>query len=439
MALSRQQLLSTFVPGINLYPGSSPASVIFRDTLYIFYAGSGSDGLWYTSTTDGVTWASIINVNKKGAGALNIAQGTSPAAVVFRDALYLFYNDAGGVVTYFTKFDGSNWSAVAKTDITNSSYRYVPKTSPSAAVYRDTLYNFYCASGGSEIFIHWNSFNGVKWNSSNWGTGTFVGGTQLRGVFAAPATSPNAVVFNNALYCFFNGAGNDGTWYAKLTGDSFATPVSVSNLNKGITFRPQTSPSPLVLLDGYVMRLYWVDNASQTMWYSDYRTDGDNWSPQKKLNCDGGIPNLAANTSITAVQFLKKPFIFWSSGSGINFCPSFVWEINTSTWVRPAHLLQDSDCFTVSTSDSTLVTLLRTKLGNGTTTGEIPFNYPRPGTVVSDFVKSVYSNIDVTDPTLATKILITTTLVANGFLLPYLVFLQLQQQGAILRFYRVRQ
>lgn len=224
-------------------------------------------------------------------------------------------------------------------------------------------------------------------------------------------------------------------------------PVSMSKLNTGMPFQPQTSPSPLVLLESYAVRWFWVEKASQTLWYSDYRTDGGDWSPLKKLSCDGDVPKLAINTNITAVQFLNKPYIFWNYGTGVSFCPGFVWEISDTTSAKPTQLLRESDSFTFSTSDSTLVTLLRSELGNGptarefipvsprpaTATGEIAFVCPRPAEVVSDFTKSVYSKFDVTSSTpLATKISITTTLLANAFKLSYIIILQFQQQKATL-------
>ncbi|QPC76915.1 hypothetical protein HYE68_007667 [Fusarium pseudograminearum] len=436
MALSRGQALSTYVSGIKMSPGTSPASVVFRNTLYIFYAGSSSDGVWYTSTADGVKWAPIINVNKNGAGALNMAEGTSPSAVVFRDALYLLYNPAAGYFTSFTKFDGSSWSAVSTTNPTAAGLGYRPKTSPSAV---------------------WNSFNGIKWNASNGNQSFYAGPRGSRGgpldpVLVAPGTSPSGLVYDDELYCFFTGTDNTGTWYVTLQEGNIVAPVSMSKLNTGMPFQPQTSPIPLVLLESYAVSWFWVEKASQTLWYSDYRSDGGDWSPLKKLSCDGDVPKLALNTNITAVQFLNKPYIFWNSGTGISFCAGFVWEISDTTSAKPTQLLRESDSFTVSTSDSTLVTLLRSELGNGptarefipvsprpaTVTGEIFFVCPRPAEV-SDFTKSVYSKFDVTSSTpLATKISITATLLVNAFKLPYIIILQFQQQKATLRFYRYR-
>ncbi|UZP35238.1 hypothetical protein NXS19_003054 [Fusarium pseudograminearum] len=458
MALSRGQALSTYVSGIKMSPGTSPASVVFRNTLYIFYAGSSSDGIWYTSTADGVNWAPVINVNKKGAGALNMAEGTSPSAVVFRDALYLLYNPAAGYFTSFTKFDGSSWSAVATTNLTAAGLGYRPKTSPSAVVYRDILYSFHCADYEFDVILQWNSFNGIKWNASNGNQSFYVGPRGSRAgpldpVLVAPGTSPSGLVYDDELYCYFTGMGNTGTCYVTVQEGKILAPVSLSKLNTGMPFQPQISPIPLVLLEIYAVRWFWVEKASQTLWYSDYRSDGGDWSPLKKLSCDGDVPKLAINTNITAVQFLNKPYILWNSGTGISFCAGFVWEISDTTSAKPTQLLRESDSFTVSTSDSTLVTFLQSELGNGptarefipvsprpaTVTGEIFFVCPRPAEVVSDFTKSVYSKFDVTSSTpLATKISITTTLLANAFKLSYIIILQFQQQKVTLRFYRYR-
>ncbi|CAG1961455.1 unnamed protein product [Fusarium graminearum] len=280
----------------------------------------------------------------------------------------------------------------------------------------------------------WTAFNGTKWNASqgnasNGNQSFYVGprGGPLVAAIVAPGTNPSALVYDDKLYCFFIGTDGTGTCYVTVQEGKIVAPVSLSKLNTGMPFQPQTSPNPLVLLENYAVRWFWVEKASQTLWYSDYRTDGGDWSPLKKLNCDGDVPKLAISINITAVQFLNKLYIFWNYGTGSASVLDF---------------------------DSTLVTLLRSKLGNGptarefipvsprpaTATGEIAFVCPRPAEVVSDFTKSVYSKFDVTSSTpLATKISITTTLLANAFKLPYIIILKFQQQKATLRFYRYRQ
>ncbi|CAF3578550.1 unnamed protein product [Fusarium graminearum] len=304
-------------------------------------------------------------------------------------------------------------------------------------------------------WLQWTAFNGTKWNASqgnasNGNQSFYVGprGGPLVAAIVAPGTNPSALVYDDKLYCFFIGTDGTGTCYVTVQEGKIVAPVSLSKLNTGMPFQPQTSPNPLVLLENYAVRWFWVEKASQTLWYSDYRTDGGDWSPLKKLNCDGDVPKLAISINITAVQFLNKLYIFWNYGTGsasvLDLCGRL------ATLPRPSL----RSYFRNRTVLLTLVTLLRSKLGNGptarefipvsprpaTATGEIAFVCPRPAEVVSDFTKSVYSKFDVTSSTpLATKISITTTLLANAFKLPYIIILKFQQQKATLRFYRYRQ
>ncbi|KAF3929127.1 hypothetical protein ABW20_dc0109733 [Dactylellina cionopaga] len=261
MSLSRQQVLSTYVRDVNLYAGSAPASVVFRGTLYVFYSGAGYDGVWCTTTTDGLTWAPIYNLNQKG------ARSQSKRKCLQRCVVRLL-----------------QWQQKRRNLVLETCQR--------------------------------------------------------------------------------------GSFHSR-------------------------------------------DFGVEDKW-------GDRWTPQKKLSCDGDVPNLAANTGLNSVQFLQKPYAFWSSGSGINFSPGFEWEISSSNWARPGALFQDSDSFAVTTSDATLITLLRTKLGDGSATATFTFSSPRPANAVSDFIKRVYSAFQVTDASLATKVSIMTTLIASGPLLQLL-------------------
>jgi hypothetical protein len=445
MALSLQQSLAGYVRGINLFPGSAPASVVFRNTLYVFYAGSGFDGVWCTSTTNGSSWDPIYNLNDKGAqswfdntGAiklLSIAKGTSPAVVVYRDALWLFFTGSWGDGIYFTKFDGVTWTRIRMIDLGG---RYTPpgdKTSPAAAVYRDRLYIFY-----SKDKVYWDFFDGAKWNGIDFLNGTFKGQTQtLGGAFSAPGTSPNAVVFDDSLYVFFNGIGNDGTWFSRLVGDSWtSSPTSVSSkLPHGMVFRPGTSPNTLVILENYSLRLYWVDNSTQTVSYADLRriSNQDRWTlSNRQLTCDGVIPTVAANTGLNSVQFLQTHYVFWSTGSGINFAPGYAHQLESRIMAAPAVFFRDSESFTAVTTDAALIKLLRTKLGNGSVDGKFTFAYPLNSDAIPNFIKSVYSDFDVTDGSLATRVSILTTLIASAFLFPYVTVLQLQPQKATLQF-----
>ncbi|KAF3908260.1 hypothetical protein AA313_de0205128 [Arthrobotrys entomopaga] len=446
MALNREQALSRYVAGVDLYPGSTPASIVFRDVLYVFYAGRGFDGVWCTTTPNGITWTPIYNLNTKGASFLSIAKGTSPVVTVYKDESYLFFNGSGGEGTWYTKFDGMNWSIVGFVGCTGTTPGFAENTSPAAAVFKDTLYVFTCAYQATNLHkvppdwpslgipgIFWTSFNGLQWASDiviSDSSGKSLGMTLIRGIACAPGTSPSAAVFNNELYVFHSGSNNDGIWYSKLTGGCFTSGISVSKTNGGMSFHPSTSPNALVLRDICAFRLYWVDNSSQSVCFSDYRRSGDRWAPSKKLSCDGDIPTLAANTSLNTVMFLQRPYVFWSTSSGgINFATGYQWEISTTGWARPAAISQDLESYSIMTSDPVLVNLLRAKLG---------YNFSIAGPIApTNFIQSVYNNLQVPNndgPTMM-KISIMTTLLASAFISSYLIMLQLQPQKAVVQFY----
>ncbi|KAJ3538371.1 hypothetical protein NM208_g5936 [Fusarium decemcellulare] len=449
MSLNSPLALSRFVGGINLYAGTTPISVVFRDTLYLFYAGSGADGVWCTSTQDGRTWAQVYNLNNKGAQTLGIAQGTSPAVAVYNDTLYLFFNGAGGDATYVTTFNGLAWTPVSKYDRTNTASPFLPNTSPSVAVYRNRLYLFYCATvpqapGSSQTVsgIVWDYYDGSQWNGqSRDGSNNYIADTQLQGAQVAAKTSPSVVVCNDALYVFFNGDGMDATYVGKLVGDSWVSmvPVLKKKGSLGTIFLPKTSPNALVLLDPYVIRLHWVDNATKAIFYSDYRPDGNSWTPRRKLSCNGNIPRLAADTNLNTVQFQGKSYAFWArTDAGINFAAGFVWQISTD-WLRPVTSMGAHDSFTMTTGEDDLVSLLRETLGHGAETGTFATQYPVPQNDVSDFVRGASNVIsDTIDAKTAIKYSITTSLVANSLLLSYLTVLELGTETATVRFYYVK-
>lgn len=449
MSFNKVQSLDSLVKGINLYPGSSPASVVFRDTLYVFYAGLGFDGIWCTSTRDGLTWAPIYNLNDKGArGSIGIAKGTSPAVAVYRDTLWLFFNGSGNDSVYNTKFDGTNWTAAAKSDIRNRYDTFLPKTSPSAAVCKDVLYLFYCIplpsdQPASMCSIVFDFLDGTNWSGNVWegdDTGFWPGSQPVRNIRANTGTSPSAVTLNNTLYLFYNGGGNDGTWYTKLVDPQsrkFTLEVQVAKGNGGMTFRPQTSPNTLVLVEDLILRLFWVDKSSQAIYYSDYRVNDDKWSSQKKLTCDGDVPGLSPNTAPTSVLFQQRPYLFWfkSSGTGINFSPCFVWEISASGWTRFAQSLQDGESFVMTASDLPLAAFLSAKLGNGDVDTPLTFISDRISSDVPWFLRNAWSNFDLNDGVLATRASVATTLIVSAMGLNYQIMSNFRNKKATIRFY----
>jgi hypothetical protein len=100
----------------NTSMSASPGAVVFNSKLYCFHQGGGDSGqLWYNVSPDGAAWEGDRQVP-------NVGMSAGPSAVVFSytDAnqqvitnLYCFYQGSGnkGELWYSTSSDGVTWSA----------------------------------------------------------------------------------------------------------------------------------------------------------------------------------------------------------------------------------------------------------------------------------------------------------------------------------------
>jgi hypothetical protein len=217
------------VPGTQM--SDSPAAVVFNNKLYCFYQGTGNNAQqlrYNVLQSDGHTWAGDQQVP-----SIQISNG--PAAVVFNGNLYCFYQgySAGATQLHCTVLSagGTSWSAdqwVRNTSMT---------AGPSAVVFNQQLYCFYQDRDDGSLRYMVLSANGT-WSSGN----VTVANTLL-------SASPSAVVFNGRLYCFHQGATNtnngqlrynvlsaDGTTWA---GDQQVPATNMSASPSAVVFNNQ--------------------------------------------------------------------------------------------------------------------------------------------------------------------------------------------------------
>jgi len=97
---------------------------------------------------------------------------------------------------------------------------------PSAIVYNNSIYCFFEGSSESGKLLY-NVFDGFSW----------AGDVEVSSV--GMSSSPSAMVYNNSIYCFHQGKGDNGQlWYDVLdTSLTWAGDVQVSNVGMS------TSPS----------------------------------------------------------------------------------------------------------------------------------------------------------------------------------------------------
>lgn len=193
--------------------------------------------------------------------------------------------------------------------------------SPSAVVFNDLLYCFH-KGGGQDARLWCNVFDGTTWAGD-----TVVAGTCL-------SESPSAVVFNDRLYCFHKGAGTDTTlWCNVFDGMNWAgdTPVPKTFLTN--------SPSAVVF-NGLLYCFHQDGANSGTLCCNVF--DGNDWSG------DGPIPNTSLTNSPGAVVFNDQLYCF-HQGAGKNG-QSWLWcnTFDGTNWLGdgpvPNTGMTDSPC-----------------------------------------------------------------------------------------------
>ena len=303
-------------PGMGVMVGTNPNAVAFRDALHLFYAGNGSDGIYYATTTDGQLWNDVERVNAPG---LSILPGTSPNAAVFRPAgasvkeMYLFFNGSGhDGIWYTTSPSGTSggWSNVRP--IVPQPGRWpvalMDRTSPNAVIFGDTLYVFYTGAGSDGVFYA-TTRDGNQWSEVKSVREKSPGMNILEG------TSPSVVVLNHRLYLFFMGSGRDSIYYTTSDdGENWSPVISVAQkMGTGMGVYEKTSPAAF-LDSSQTLYLFWADSGSSGLFYTS--SDGNVWAPPKSMreNMLGnqGQQTPLAGTSPWAAEFNASSYIFWT-------------------------------------------------------------------------------------------------------------------------------
>ncbi|MCC8979976.1 hypothetical protein [Bradyrhizobium acaciae] len=123
----------------------TPAAVVLGDTLYVFGRGPGSsepgnlNRFWY-ATFDRSTWRS-----NPVAGTEGLSNG--PGAALYKNLIYLFFNDPSGVF-FFKRFDGNEgWGADLQVPDTPGNFG-----NAAPVVFNDTLYILHQGPNGQFLY-----------------------------------------------------------------------------------------------------------------------------------------------------------------------------------------------------------------------------------------------------------------------------------------------
>ncbi len=323
MNFSNQIQLNQMILGMNVYNPSSPTAVEFGGDLYLFYAGSGQDGIYY-SIWNGDQWSDKAKI--AFSGAIQISWGTSPYAIVFNNLIYVFYSgsDNGNSLVCYSKLDPATQEVSAPVSI-SFAWPY-SSSSPSATVFNNSLYLFW--NGGANDGIWYSTISATN---SNWTPQVSVAQNAVipPRLGMAGGSSPAAVTYGDSIYLFYNGDGNDGTWYVTYNGNtsnSWSAPSQVQPFIDGLNVAYLSSPAACVTQNGSAISLFWEDsfNTAQ-IWYSVLDQSG-NWSAGYRMICPNDPPGILGNTIPAAMIFSGTLNLFWNGSENDG-----IWQASQSS------------------------------------------------------------------------------------------------------------
>ncbi len=306
MKFSYATNLKDFIPDLSM--DGSAAPVLFQNKIYVFFKQFGSNKLKYIigkplDVHKGYSWTGVYSVDDHIDG-VGVAENTSPCAFVNGGSIHVFYNGSGNNGTWYFKYDGNKWEATRSIKSLIMNMDFAKGTSPSATWDGKYLYVFWVDNGSGDIFYSikmgdiWTGPISIKKYQSNVGIAT--------------GTSPCALIYMGFIYVFYNGAGNDGTFYVKTSKDGWERPVSIKAKIGAMGFAPKTSPAAICNFGPYKLYVTWVGIGKDGIFYSvgDSWT-GANWTSQQKLQCPDLTPMTADGTNASGLIMDNLPYVFW--------------------------------------------------------------------------------------------------------------------------------
>lgn len=345
------------------------AITTFNGRIYAFYQGSGNQCGLYSTSFDGSSWSTQIQILEN-----EVYVWGSPAAFVYQGTLYLLYEgavqdsdllayhfQASGDYFYLTSTDGSKWSAPTQvgplllsnspsvvaydglfyclTQDPNSSGELwfsrsmnvtawsvnvciagdgstsgVMSQSPAGVVFDDWLYAFYQTGGADATgMLAYCRTSGAGWARANLYYNSYAPGTTYM------SNTPSAVAFDDKIYVFYQGSGGNGQlWYSAL-GSSLLSGSDEYGIPMVQVPGVSMSQSPAaVVFDGTLYVFYQGGGNNQTIEYCS-STDGSNWTVgASSKDLSGSDTYYSETTSPAAVVFNGKIYLFYSEGGTSN-------------------------------------------------------------------------------------------------------------------------
>ncbi|MCG8374376.1 MAG: hypothetical protein MI700_12620, partial [Balneolales bacterium] len=251
----------------NSLSNRGPSTVYFKNQLYAFYKGQNSDEISFTRSSNGTSWSSHQSI-----GGSSYKSHQAPAAVVYRDTLYVYYADDSNIRGVYTA-DGVNWNATGKLIQDKEIKRcasivilincFKPYAQFGVTVYNDQIVLMFPsdADGGQ-----------LKIRRSSDGKTFFQDFSLFPGIEPDKNKGVSGVEFNGKLFMTFGGR---YTSNVKIVETDLVTVAQRDVTVSGGT--PQTSQTPSIATDGSKLVIVYKGNSSSNVFYA-YSTDGNAWS-----------------------------------------------------------------------------------------------------------------------------------------------------------------
>lgn len=269
-------------PIVNAESAVGPALGVFRGRLILVWAGlqpaSGgpAQGL--------VWWSSFDPVLQKWTlpGGVGLRTSRSPSLAVFEDRLFVAcrgWDDDANI--HWSSFDGMNWDTSELGGFSGVNTNVGTANAPTIAVYQGSLDPkplLYMAWRGidADENLYWATFDGTNWTSQRQ-----IGGT-------ATSNGPALAVFRNQLFLVWNGHATDSSiWFTSFDGElrDWRTQQQVQNV--------ATNESPAVAVFQDRLYMAWSGLGVSNIFWSFF--DGSNWASQKMTDAlTASGPALAA-------------------------------------------------------------------------------------------------------------------------------------------------
>ena len=298
------------IPGVGAVY-SRPAVNVNGNVTQIYYRGGGGNALYCITST-----SSVATPSQSLPGLMPVIW-SPPAAIMFNNQLYVFYNGAqNSNELWLSVYNGTSWSAVT---LINSNM--MPGTTPSPVIWTPPgasgpeLYVFYTSvsvapgstvPGSAGIIFVASSYTS---DGKTWNTGGEVGNPNM-----LLTSSPAAVFYQGTLYVFAVAAADPtvpenvypiyasfstwSTWEFQQLPDP-QPQVAVGGNVFATTYTPSGSTTPLLYLfypSG--------DQTTNQVWYTTF--NGSTWSIQKQ------VPNAYVSQTDSPAAAVFTPEAFFS-------------------------------------------------------------------------------------------------------------------------------